>query len=175
MSCEVIFDLHAKNQIWLINFLSAFRNQSNQVHKIYKMLLSILVSIACAFQTKQNYEIDFGHLGTGIGFTHDGYEDTVSMYGIPYVEPPVGSRRFKVPELINEWGNEPLNLTMKSSYCPQLFQKARLDVFSEDCLYLNIWAPRRAIEENLRLPVQVYFHGGAFFFGANSFRSVFNL
>ena len=139
------------------------------------MLLSqvfYLVSITCAFKAKHDYELDFGSLGKGVGFTQDGYEDTVQIYGVPYVHSPTSSRRFKVPELKNEWGDEPLNLTVKSSYCPQLFQKARLDAFSEDCLYLNIWAPRRAIEEKLSLPVQVYFHGGAFFFGANSFRWV---
>ena len=43
--------------------------------------------------------------------------------------------------------------------------------FVSDCLYLNIWAPKSAVENpDSKLPVQVYFHGGAFFLGTNMFR-----
>ena len=41
---------------------------------------------------------------------------------------------------------------------------------SEDCLYLNIWAPKEALEKNKKFPVMVYFHGGAYFFGNNNWR-----
>ena len=95
---------------------------------------------------------------------------TVSFYGIPHVYAPVGERRFKIPELKNSWGQEALNFTEKAHFCPQLFAKGHLERISEDCLYLNIWAPKKALEEKSNLPVQVYFHGGAFFVGANSLR-----
>ncbi len=32
--------------------------------------------------------------------------------------------------------------------------------FSEDCLYLNIWAPAEAYHKHDRLPILVFFHGG---------------
>mgnify|MGYP006084930527 CR=1 FL=1 len=42
---------------------------------------------------------------------------------------------------------------------------------SEDCLYLNIWRPSTAADiqkEDELLPVMVFIHGGAFFFGSGS-------
>ncbi|MBR7540270.1 carboxylesterase family protein, partial [Mycobacterium tuberculosis] len=39
---------------------------------------------------------------------------------------------------------------------------------SEDCLFLNIWAPAGAAGEGRALPVMVWIHGGAYVFGAGS-------
>lgn len=36
----------------------------------------------------------------------------------------------------------------------------------EDCLQLNIWAPLAAVRNSSKLPVLVFFHGGAFLFGS---------
>ena len=36
---------------------------------------------------------------------------------------------------------------------------------SEDCLYLNIFVPNRAIDENDKVPVGIWIHGGAFRWG----------
>jgi carboxylesterase type B len=35
---------------------------------------------------------------------------------------------------------------------------------SEDCLYLNIWSPKKS---NVLKPVMVWIHGGALLFGTN--------
>ena len=83
------------------------------------MIKSLLIQCVLCFGTKKEYEVDFGKLGKGVGFTQEGYNDTVSMYSIPYVYPPTGQRRFKVPELFNDWGEAPLNLTEKPNYCLQ--------------------------------------------------------
>ena len=37
---------------------------------------------------------------------------------------------------------------------------------SEDCLYLNVWTPKDAPNSDVRLPVMVWIHGGAYLFGA---------
>ena len=41
------------------------------------------------------------------------------------------------------------------------FRKGETYTYSEDCLFLNIWAPADALE-NAKLPVIVYIHGGGF-------------
>lgn len=41
------------------------------------------------------------------------------------------------------------------------FRKGETYTYSEDCLFLNVWAPENA-DENSRLPVLVYIHGGGF-------------
>ena len=36
---------------------------------------------------------------------------------------------------------------------------------SEDCLYLNVFVPNRAIDENDKVPVGIWIHGGAYRWG----------
>ena len=33
---------------------------------------------------------------------------------------------------------------------------------NEDCLYMNIFVPKSALQKNIALPLYLYFHGGAF-------------
>ena len=55
------------------------------------------------------------------------------------------------------------------SFCPQDLDATRKfyfpfhipDDMSEDCLYLNIWTPPTA-DINSKLPVMVWFYGGAY-------------
>ena len=41
------------------------------------------------------------------------------------------------------------------------------DVKGEDCLNLNIYTPKEALENETRLPVLVWIHGGSFYEGSN--------
>jgi carboxylesterase type B len=60
---------------------------------------------------------------------------TVRWLGIPYAQPPVGSRRFEAPVPISR-PVEGIQDALNFSYaCPQPLPTAR---FSEDCLYLNV-------------------------------------
>ncbi|KAL4221891.1 hypothetical protein ACF0H5_017943 [Mactra antiquata] len=88
--------------------------------------------------------------------------------GIPYAESPVGERRFLKASPKARF-NEPLNAFSHSSMCMQtslvkfIFPYSEYQ-FSEDCLYLNIYAPHsRNKEENL--PVMIWLYGGGFNFG----------
>ena len=58
----------------------------------------------------------------------------------------------------NGWSHDPANLDEESSE----------DGWSEDCLYLTIYVPKRAHEAGRKVPVGVWFHGGAFSGGAGS-------
>ncbi|XP_064640683.1 carboxylesterase 5A-like [Lineus longissimus] len=90
--------------------------------------------------------------------------------GIPYAEPPVGKLRFKrpVPKARSQDG---FNATAYGDACMQSFWADPLhfpDRFptSEDCLFLNVFAPVSANHTNKK-PVMFFIHGGAFVIGAS--------
>ena len=87
-----------------------------------------------------------------------------SYRGIPYALPPVAERRWAPPEPYPRW-HHVHPATSFGAVCPQ----DGVTGDSEDCLFLNIWTPRAAIERGAkRLPVMVFIHGGAFVYGAGS-------
>jgi carboxylesterase type B len=100
--------------------------------------------------------------------------------GIPYAEPPVGAARFRPPIT-----KRPTNQTIDASWfgpsCIQ-YNNGQKTVYSEylkgfllspgqdqseDCLTLNIWAPRAKSESEL-LPVMIWIHGGGFTSGGSA-------
>jgi para-nitrobenzyl esterase len=86
-----------------------------------------------------------------------------SYRGIPYALPPVADLRWAPPQPYPRWRHlRPA--TSFGAICPQ--DGATGD--SEDCLFLNIWTPRAAVERDKRLPVMVFIHGGYFVYGAGS-------
>ncbi len=102
--------------------------------------------------------------------------------GIPFAEPPIGSRRW-LPPSAKSHQNQTIDATKIGFACPQFnndvntfpnvytvdapeFNTAPFDFQSEDCLTLSIWAPRNGTEyrENVSplLPVIVWIYGGGF-------------
>ncbi|XP_050097903.1 juvenile hormone esterase-like [Anopheles aquasalis] len=88
-----------------------------------------------------------------------------AFLGVPFAKPPVGELRFKNPLPV-----EPLigdyNATESGPAC---LQRSELDpdhsiIGSEDCLYLNVYRPKR--DGSDLLPVMVYIHGGGYFYGS---------
>ena len=84
--------------------------------------------------------------------------------GIPYARPPMGDLRFAAPRPHRPWTHLRRG-TVFGAICPQ---DGTASGDSEDCLFLNIWTPRAAVNQGKRLPVIVFIHGGAFLFGAGS-------
>lgn len=92
-----------------------------------------------------------------------------SFKGIPYAQPPVGQLRWKAPQKATDWkgikqANKFASRAMqRTMYSDMIFRSPGV---SEDCLYLNVWAP--AIKTNEKVPVLVYIHGGALLAGDGS-------
>ncbi|UOY88042.1 carboxylesterase/lipase family protein [Bacillus glycinifermentans] len=88
--------------------------------------------------------------------------------GNPYAKPPLGEWRFKAPQEIDPWKGV-REATEFGPICPQpeglLFQSPEKVEKSEDCLYLNVFAPN---SPDGNRPVMVWIHGGAFYLGAGS-------
>ncbi|QSS66334.1 hypothetical protein I7I51_07191 [Histoplasma capsulatum] len=84
-----------------------------------------------------------------------------AFLGIPYALPPTNERRFTPPVPVHA-SNDAIDATSYGKRCaspPLLFYG-----WSEDCLTVNIFRPRMQNKTN-KLPVAIYFHGGAFNLG----------
>ncbi|MEN9937687.1 MAG: hypothetical protein RLZZ387_4266 [Chloroflexota bacterium] len=84
-----------------------------------------------------------------------------SFKGIPFAAPPVGELRWCPPQPAAPWDG----VRAAHEFGPRAMQlpifgdmNFRSNGMSEDCLYLNVWAPPEPASE--RLPVLVYFYGG---------------
>ena len=90
--------------------------------------------------------------------------------GIPYAAPPVGGLRWRSAQPVLPWEGIREAQTFSASswqnidYCKEL-GGGDPGAFSEDCLYLNVWAPAERAQP---LPVMVWLHGGGFTIGAGS-------
>src|SRR5947199_8930716 len=87
---------------------------------------------------------------------HDG--KVHAWLGLPYATPPVGDLRWKAPQPAAKWAGE-RDATKYASHCAQnhvfddmVFQG---DGASEDCLYLNVYAPATAVKSS-KLPVMFW-------------------
>jgi para-nitrobenzyl esterase len=93
-----------------------------------------------------------------------------AFLGLPYAAPPVGELRWRAPEPAAKWKNV-REATKFGPRCQQgsLFQDMAFqdDGPSEDCLYLNIYAPASATAKS-KLPVMLWIHGGGFSTGSAS-------
>ncbi len=90
--------------------------------------------------------------------------------GIPYATPPVASLRWKPTVAAAPWDGVK-GATQFGAACPQPKSPALGNIYandppamSEDCLSLNIWAPKNAV----KAPVMVWIHGGALVGGRGS-------
>ena len=88
------------------------------------------------------------------------------FHGIPYAQPPVGPLRFQKPRRMERW-EETYDATYRHFLAPQTASDLDIPMGptvgerNEDCLTLAISTPSLTG----RLPVAVWFHGGANSYG----------
>jgi para-nitrobenzyl esterase len=93
-----------------------------------------------------------------------------AFLGLPYAAPPVGALRWKAPQPAIKWKGD-RDGTKFGPHCAQgrvfedmIFQDGE---GSEDCLFVNVYAPADATDKS-KLPVMFWIHGGGYAGGASS-------
>ncbi|HEY3445625.1 MAG TPA: carboxylesterase family protein [Myxococcales bacterium] len=156
--------------------------------------LCLLAATGCAHR-QGIHEIQRGELdstslrklaqGAVVGF--EDKHDTQAWLGLPYAEPPVGELRWRAPQPAKPWQGT-REAVRFGQPCVQFAGALTGDLFakdddlagSEDCLTLNVWAPKVAAEAvpkaAARLPVMVWIHGGGNAIGTGAtYQAISNL
>ncbi|CAI7589218.1 unnamed protein product [Penicillium glandicola] len=127
-------------------------------------LAALLPALAAAVSSSPSVTID---AGTVQGGQCEGGQNAVFYKAIPFAEPPVKELRFEPPKAYkNKFSQGTLNATVSALTCIQFsddFTEKKLNtsaLSSEDCLYLDIWAPSTATKDS-KLPVKVWVYGGS--------------
>lgn len=133
----------------------------------YFILLSVLLMITHqASSQPTNLDIDLGY-GIYRGYHNDSTNLNI-WKGIRYAAPPVGPLRWQTPRTPESTG-EVIIADEFGPSCPQAFPSmSRATVTfvpgDEDCLFLNIYSPEGASEDNAH-PVFISIHGGGYGLG----------
>jgi para-nitrobenzyl esterase len=91
--------------------------------------------------------------------------------GIPFAAPPVREFRWREPQPVQPWKGV-YNADRKMPECIQVLRPHNINHYfgeeptSEDCLYLNVWAPASA-RAGSNLPVIVFIYGGGSTIGSS--------
>jgi para-nitrobenzyl esterase len=89
-------------------------------------------------------------------------EQVLSWKGIPFAQPPVGLLRFRSPQPSLNW----TKTKTTDKYSKTCIQAGGGFDMSEDCLYLNVFAPLAQNRDQKPLPVYIYIHGGGLVSGS---------
>lgn len=104
---------------------------------------------------------------TAAGVVRGRWENAIAVFrGVPYAEPPVGSRRFGAPIPVQRWDG----VRDALEFGPPVPQASNAGAVmssvsgsvrdgSADCLTLNVWSPDLGA---VRLPVMVWIQGGTY-------------
>ncbi|MBY0421813.1 MAG: carboxylesterase family protein, partial [Parvularculaceae bacterium] len=87
---------------------------------------------------------------------------------IPYASPPVGALRWRAPQAAAPWSDD-RTAVAAGPRCPQLTsplnrikgKKPGALIGAEDCLTLDVYAPKDALAQGALLPVMLWIHGGS--------------
>lgn len=127
-----------------------------------KYLIALLAAAVAFPAASQTVAVDSGPiqgktLGSGVR----------AWLGVPFAAPPVRELRWKAPQPVAKWEG----VFHADRFAPMCLQAGRgrtmnhyfgTEATSEDCLYLNVWAP----PSGEKLPVVVWIYGGGFTVGS---------
>lgn len=128
----------------------------------YLRMKAIAAAVVSLLLSSASYALPVTHpvkvTGGAIVGSKDGRLN--EYFGIPFAEPPVGDLRWRAPQPVVAWDG----IRTTREFSPACAQTVTWipNPKSEDCLYLNVWAPDKAE----KLPVIVWIHGGAMDGGA---------
>jgi para-nitrobenzyl esterase len=130
------------------------------------VVVAALASVASAtpnIEHRSNLEISIDS-GPLVGSVHSGVR---RWLGIPYAEAPVGQLRWKPPQQPASW-QAPRMADRFGASCAQYDTMGSFAApsLSEDCLNLNVYAPRETPVKGA--PVMVWIFGGSFVAGSAS-------
>ncbi|CAK8692372.1 unnamed protein product [Clavelina lepadiformis] len=125
--------------------------------------------------------VNYGKVRSGLisQASHPRAKPVFHYIEIPFAQPPVEKLRFLPPEKALPWNGVLCNtkqtkipmqimegVDVYSKFCPQK-RSFFIDQCSEDCLYLNLFVPD--VQNSTKIPVMVWFYGGAFQIGPSSY------
>lgn len=120
--------------------------------------------------------------GTVNGIYNNSAQTVRAFLGIPYAEPPIHELRWAPPR---PKAPSPINASSFGSSCAQVYTYSTESIYSilpykiwnsgsmsEDCLYMNVWAPAIQHPGHKRAPrkaaVMMFIHGGGYGSGSGS-------
>jgi len=138
----------------------------HQCLDMYRLCLvwCLVLGLSLDMVSPHQVRLDQGWLqGVREHTTHQG-RDIISYLGIPYGLPPVGGRRFSLPQPNVGW--EGVMMADRQVKCPQQDILTDTILGEEDCLVVNVHVLEEVLRaNNSSTPVLVFIHGGGFLFG----------
>lgn len=95
-----------------------------------------------------------------------------AYFGVPFAAPPVGEFRWRAPQPMKPWRGV-YHADRFAPECIQILRPHNINHYfgeeatSEDCLYLNLWAPQ-GVTARSKLPVILWLYGGGLSIGSAS-------
>ena len=95
-----------------------------------------------------------------------------AYFGVPFAAPPTGDQRWREPRPVTSWRGV-YHADRFAPECTQILRPHNINHYfgeeavSEDCLYLNIWAPPKSAA-SAPSPVIVWMYGGGLSIGSAS-------
>ena len=129
------------------------------------MTILLLVGLTVCYSLRIVRAAEGPVVVTEAGRVQGSVGDVVAFKGIPFARPPVGALRWKAPRPPEQWRE----VRAAVDFAPACMQTGNLQK-SEDCLYLNVWAPASALDRRgaRGLPVMMWTFGGSFTNGSGN-------